>query len=362
MIVTDAGIGDIEAIESFFNKVVRSDYPTVRENYFQWQFVETDRIFGKEDNKGAIMLMDRDEVKGVALASKTPFFFHNETLVGGCHHEWFVEPELIGRGFGYQLLQELLERNSIILAGGQSLYYTNLMGRSRKTHWFETPRLYTVLNVTDAEKLLLSSGPPTKSYLELCSKVPDHNVLSSKRMACFDETYDQFWLDARDAYLIAINKTASYMNWRYIKHPVFHYDCWCYETVAGLAYFVWRCEKVQGTSLSVTRICEAIGNPTSISLAYPTACNQIKAMGATIVDFFCTCAQTNMALAESGMHYVITQPDFNLPRLYSPLSDDPRKSINWSLSISDELFKMDHRNYSQCYFTKGDSNQDRPNI
>ena len=197
MKVADADIGDIEAIENFFNRVVRSDYPAVRENYFQWQFTETDRIFGKENNKGAVILVDGDEVKGVALASKTPFLVHNETLVGSCHHEWFVEPELIGRGFGYQLLQELLERNNIILAGGQSLYYTNLMGRSRRTHWFETPRLYTVLNVTDTEKLLLSNGPATKSYLELCSIVPDHNVLSSQKMAHFDKTYDQFWLDAR---------------------------------------------------------------------------------------------------------------------------------------------------------------------
>jgi len=362
MIVTHAGIGDIKAIETFFNKVVRDNYPTVRENYFRWQFSETDKLFGDGSGKGAIMLVDSDEVKGVALASKTPFLLHNNTLVGGCHHEWFVEPELIGQGYGYRLLRELLKRNSIILAGGQSLYYTNLMGRSRKTHWFETPRLYTVLNVSDAERLLLSSGPPTKSYLALCSIVPDHNVLSSKKVACFDEIYDQFWLDTRGAYLIAIDKTARYMNWRYIKHPVFHYDCWCYETVTGLAYFVWRYEKVHGTSLSVARICEAIGNPASLSLAYPTVCNQIKAMGATIADFFCTCAQTNMALAESGMHYVITQPDFDLPRLYSPLSDDPRKTINWSLSISDKLFKMDHRNYSKCYLTKGDSNQDRPNI
>lgn len=110
------------------------------------------------------------------------------------------------------MLQELLERNSIILTGGQSLYYTNLMGRSHKTHWFETPRLYTVLNVTDSEKLLLSNGPPTKSYLELCSIVPDHNVLSSEKVAHFDKIYDQFWLDASEAYLISINKTACYMN------------------------------------------------------------------------------------------------------------------------------------------------------
>lgn len=361
MLITNVGIRDIEAIKHFFDKVVRSDYPTVRENYFQWQFIESERIFGEGNNKGPIMLVDNDEVKGVALVSKTPFLLHNQRLVGGCNHEWYVDPELIGRGLGYQLLQELLERNSIILAGGQSLYYTNLMGRSRKTHWFETPRLYTVLNVMDAEELLLSSGPPTKSYLELCSIVPDRNVLSSKKVTCFDEIYDQFWLDTRDTYLIAIERTAKYMNWRYIQHPSFKYDCWCFEAATGLAYFVWRCEKVPGTSLSVARICEVIGDPASISLAYSTACNEMRATGAAIADFFCTYAQTNMALAESGMHYVITQPEFDLPRLYSPLSDDPRKTINWSLSISDKLFKMDHRNYSQCYFTKGDSNQDRPN-
>jgi hypothetical protein len=47
MMITNVGIGDIEAIKHFFDKVVRSDYPTVRENYFQWQFIESEQIFGE---------------------------------------------------------------------------------------------------------------------------------------------------------------------------------------------------------------------------------------------------------------------------------------------------------------------------
>ena len=362
MRILDAEISDLEKINCLFDMNTRNDYPVVNEHYFRWQWIETNELFGSTNNKGPIMLVNENEVKGVAFVSKTPYLLGGNKVLGGYNHEWHVDEDIIGQGWGYKLISEQLNRNEVLLSGGISQYYTKLIGRLCKTSWFETPRLFTVLDIENAEALLFSKGPPAKAYLGYCSKVPDYHVINSCVVSQFDENYEQLWLDVCQNFLISTDRTAKYMNWRYIRHPSFNYECWCFETTAGLAYFVWRNETVVGSSCIIARICEVIGNSAAISLAYPAACNEMRKTGITIVDFFCTHAETNMALTDSGMHYVITLPDFDLPRMYSPRFNDPRKTINWVISISDRLFEQSFRNYSKIYITKGDGNQDRPNV
>ena len=55
-------------------------------------------------------------------------------------------------------------------------------------------------------------------------------------------------------------------------------------------------------------------------------------------DFFCSNKDLVNSLLHSGMKNVITLPDFDLPRYYSPYGDSLRKTINFSYWLSDNLF------------------------
>lgn len=350
----------LDQLTEFFLKVMgKADYISARRDFFSWQYERSAEVAKSVEDTGAILLVEDGQIHGASLAAKTEMWVAGCRLPGAWNQEWFVDDE--ARGLGLLLLKEQLKRNRFFGASGQSISAGNIIEQLRPMCWFELARLFVVVNPKATFDLLFSCEPEARSFLRWKVKKPPKDV-RCEQVAEFDEEYEEHWSVTRNLYTITTNRNKDYMNWRYVNHPYFRYETIKCETGHGCVYFVWRLEPIEGNSVQVARICEVIGIPLAVTEAFPAFYHKLVQSEIAFADFFCSNSQLNAALLTSGMKYSITLPEFDLPRLFSPVATDIRRTINFAYSIDRNPADLEFYRHDLSYFTKGDTNQDRPNF
>src|SRR5690606_585856 len=117
----------------------------------------------------------------------------------------------------------------------------------------------------------------------------------------FDDEYETAWQSARERHLVATDRSRAFMNWRYVRHPVFRYRALRCEGGKDSVYFVWREEPVPGSDRCIARMTEAIGEPRAICGALPILLRCLHERGNIVfVDFFCSSAEIVSAFLAAG--------------------------------------------------------------
>ncbi|HLB43559.1 MAG TPA: hypothetical protein VJN02_12075 [Gammaproteobacteria bacterium] len=345
-------------LKKFTNEIIKPNYITIQESFFKWQFLDAARILRAAD-EGLFLAIDEEKtIQAISLASKTPMWMEGRESLGVWHHEWFTKPGT--RGLGSDLVKHHLERNSFFGLAGQSLHAGIALQRLAPMAWFQLKRLlfpispeatFAMMKTTDHHPLKFLKG----------MEISERNC-TFKKLQEFDEKYSQFWETLRQEFTVCTNRTAEYMTWRYLRHPLFQYEIMQAETPGGLCVYVWREEPVRGERFNVLRMCDVLGSPEAIEQSFGALLMgpMSEDPATALVDFYGSHAETLAALKKAGMRESITLPDFDVPRLFSPLAQDIRKTINVSF-LSQELSRENFFQESKMYFTKGDANQDRPN-
>jgi hypothetical protein len=266
------------------------------------------------------------------------------------------------------LIREQTARNTILATSGQSLAAANVFGRLRPFSWFDLERLFAAPDPDATLPLVDASVPLTRevrrqqlAFLRMQRVGQPSARTTMTELAAFDGHYDEVWDGFRLGVSLGTNRSAAYLNWRYAHHPCLQYQMRLFESQAGPAYFVWREEPVAGHGKCVARLCEALGRPEAIAAAFPNLYRHLSDRPVALADFFCSHAAVLAALRSAGMRPVITLPPFDLPRLYSPLAQDVRKTLNYAVSLAPSCRQVSVCDHGMMYLTKGDSNQDRPN-
>lgn len=357
--VTVLTAGHLPAIRRFADRHIRPEYPVFEERFFQWQFHQRSDD-GTDPSQAALgTVAETGEVLSLSLGRAEPAWVAGRIETGGWLHEWFADPS--HQGGGFVALSRMLKQTGLMAASGHALTTTNIWSRLRLMVEFELERLFAVCDADATMGLLLASGEMTGPYLRLCRPAPAPEVTCHPVVA-FDDAYETCWRRMREGVTVAIDRSAGFMNWRYLRHPVFRYEARRAETNHGAAYFVWRIEAVAGRPATVARLVEAIGAPHAIADAFPTIFTEIGKTGAAFVDYFGTNANVLAGLCGGGMRRVVNTPDFDLPRLFSPLAADCRRKLKFAFSPRpDALDPVSRNDVGRTYFTKGDGNQDRPN-
>lgn len=356
----------LDEVREFTDRYIRPNYICVREPFFDWQYLQSAELIGDDVAPSPILVASDGKVQGVSLAIRSRFRAFGQSVIGTWHTDWFADSEKLGAGL--LLIQEQLRRNPLLCTAGQSLIAANVFGRLRPMIWFELERLFAVCDAKQTASLLYAedqSEPRTPryqlDYLKAQSIAKPSPQVVVESIQEFDRDYDAHWSGLVGSFLVATDRTSAYMNWRYVRHPMFHYERVRCRTSNGAAYFIWREEPVSDTDLRVARICDVLGSPAAITSSFPAVFAELKSRGLAMADFSCSHAVTCQALLAAGMRPAITLPDFDLPRLFSPRYNDVRKRLNFAYSAAPSLVDSSFFAHQEMYFSKGDTNQDRPN-
>ena len=326
---------------------------------FDWQFMQPSQMVG-DGVSGCWALYQDDNCVGLSLGARTPFWINGNVKIGLWHQSWYGSPDFPTSGF--ELVTRQMGLNSVISSIGQSIESANVLQTLRPNSWFETRRLFKVIDSSATMELMIDKSNGVRNFLKLHSKrIKNASSGSCQKITIFDDEYNNTWDHFRKSISFSTNRTKEYMNWRYANHPIFQYCMVKVETIEGVVYYVWREETVGDLSIKVGRICEVIGSsPAAIKKSFPLVYPIWKEQGLAFVDFYCTHGATVGNLYEVGMQVVVPVPDFDLPRLFAPLDIEFRKTLNVQIVANKDNAGSWLYHPEKFYITKGDANQDRP--
>jgi hypothetical protein len=239
---------------------------------------------------------------------------------------------------------------------------TGLRLLSPTAMWVGIDRLFAVVDARKTADICYRADLATYRYLKSLRLPDPKGEVKARTVARFGADYDEIWDAVRSRFLVAAHRTSRFMNWRYLDHPRFRYNCIECETRHGWAYYVWREEVIYDTTAVVIRLCDVIGFPLAITQSFAVFMQHIWRPQVLFVDFFCSNGEINGALIAGGMHPVIVVRNFDLPRLFQPLEPAVDQTLDFYYLFADAFRPRNYADVSKCYFTKGDTNQDRPNI
>lgn len=352
-------LDDLPRAAEFDRLVDRPRNSTFDPDFYAWQYL--DGVRGKRDIGAAMAAWDGDTVVATLMNSDVEFVIEgNRTAPGAWVHEWYASN---AHGFvGLELLASVLPQRPILVGAGASQASQITTKRLRPLRVFPLHRLVAVIDPATSARLSFNQADHTRAFLG--SMVPPRNppaISVTENVTEFGDDYTAAWSAMRPGLQLAANKSAAYMSWRYLRHPRFAYRVLRCIGNIGPAYFVWREERIpDGTC--VARLCDAIGSMDAIAECVPGLIRTWRAIPQLAFgDFYCSNDAVCAALLDGGFIHALPAPDLDLPRLFSPLAPDCRKTVYFWLSFDPKLNFLPRLELGRTYFTKGDSNQDRPN-
>jgi hypothetical protein len=182
-------------------------------------------------------------------------------------------------------------------------------------------------------------------------------------------TWDREDWPAIAAGTVGAARDRDYLEWRYVRHPRFEYRIITAPEGARAGLAVWRLETIRRQMPEGRRDVDRIGRlvefiPTSRGNAralFAAFLHQLHAAGAFGADFYCYHGPTRELLAGLGFRHTAAHRDGgDVPTRFQPL-DGKGGGIMSALFLAGGPSSCSDGAESAWYWTKSDSDQDRPN-
>lgn len=214
-----------------------------------------------------------------------------------------------------------------------------------------------------AEVLLEDNGHSLRNY-NMVQKVPQYGEKTVHRIL-EEEKWNTFYYTYIATKTISVSRNYEFLNWRYLKHPTFEYLVYTVQDHVGNyeGLFVARVERIVNDTAKIMRIVEFISKNQDASI---TLANKIVEIGTEedvlFADFYCTTDMFNFGLESVGFKKEYTSEDDKLvlPSRFNPI-DLSVVNLNAQISFYGKKVRNLNLLNNNIYFTKGDSDQDRPN-
>jgi hypothetical protein len=197
-------------------------------------------------------------------------------------------------------------------------------------------------------------------------KQPDQVVEHGRALPA---SWDEIDWPAIASETVGAARDTDYLNWRYVEHPSFKYGIVTVPDGARTGLAVWRLEPIQQETpegrIVVDRLArlveflpasESNGRELIVALL-----GEIRAAGALGVDFYGYHGPTRTILEQNGIVSIEAHQDGTLiPSRFQPLDTHGGGILN-AMFVQEGLPGCTTTPDSPWYWTKSDSDQDRPN-
>lgn len=369
------GLSEYPRVSAFLDEYWAKNHIYVREEaLFDWTFTRTKHW----DHETYSFAVAEDAGEIVAILGGIPFTFN--CLGKSSKAVWIVNyavrPDHRRGPAALQLLSTFRKSpfQTVIAAGlnpASTIIYKVLRGIVLP----EMPRHFAVFpNAADRTADLLQLTYPDWTRERAVSLVDafalaGNGAYSLTHGTALPASWDETdWPDIASRTVGAARDT-DYLNWRYVHHPSFKYGI---VTVpegnrSGLA--VWRLEPIQRETPAgrvpvdlLARLVEFLpvseGNGRELINAL---LGQVRAAGALGIDFYGYHGLTRSILQHNGLRSIEAHPDgASIPSRFQPLDTHGGGILN-AMFAPEGLPACTTEPNSPWYWTKSDSDQDRPN-
>jgi hypothetical protein len=174
---------------------------------------------------------------------------------------------------------------------------------------------------------------------------------------------------AHAARTIGAARDADFLTWRYKNHPDFKYNFLTVPEGKKTGLAVWRLETIRTETPHGRQEVDRIGrlveflpaSPANAQALFGAFVGELERLGAVGADFYGYHGETRKLLEDMGFKNTSTHPDgAALPSRFQPL-DGKGGGIMSAIFLRDAAFPAKDDHECPWYWTKSDSDQDRPN-
>ncbi len=343
-----------------------------------WQYNSTRMRHPDFQGPSVLLALEQNRIVGMLGLIPTEINLHHQVVAGAWLSNLLVIPEYRTKGVGLKLMWAAHNLDlGAIFDLGSSTQLQRVLRALQYELLDDLPRWVAVCDHHAMIQLLQDANPDSPN-LEIEHWVvgdrPDARVETHGSLDVtikplqdhFDEEWDRFWNERIASRQIGTNRDASYMNWRYVDHPMYRYECRLARhpsTGEILGAVVFRIEQIKNRNDKVLRLVEFIGLAESGNVLAQTVIESALAHHVTFADFYCTSARSAAPLQNVGFrleNWHEGQPA--IPTRFQPLEGGHFK-MTGAFRLS-KPFKMQWGPLlpsSDFYVTKSDGDMDRPN-
>ena len=272
---------------------------------------------------------------------------------------FIVDKRFRGRGIGRQLHQAINQEVEVFLDVGANATARDIL---RKFGWLNFGSLNRAVGVLDAgaAQFAIARKLSPAEMITVPPNVPETRVTNFKH--CGEEV-DDFWLCLRPGLINATERSATFLNWRYLNHPFFDYQTlvvWEGGKMVGLAVF--RFQTVPEHRATLMRVVEFLAPPKTGRSLLAALVGLAREKSAALIDFFCAGRSHLDFFQDFG--FLLSPAADQFTRLFDPV-DLARPGFgtisfnggNIHSRLPAEIFNRQEN----WYVTSGDGDQDRPN-
>lgn len=342
-------------LKRFIKKSFHGKYILADKRFFDWQY----NTFNTTCDTTAALLIFfwRDKVLG--HLGVIPFkinYFGNEVL-GACLANLMTHHSIRNKGVGVDFIEKASEEYSILYTIG----YTPAVGVLYKhLGWERDFLLKRFIKILNANRVSQLAGKEIRVSNRRTSSLSAKDIFTFEEIQLFDDKIDIFWNIIKHKYPITVMRSATYLNWRYARHPFFKYKMFFAKEGKNIkSFIVVRIGKTDYGKFC--RIIDFISTDEAEAFTL-WAINQFCVRQKVIfIDFLFTGNFYRNALKKAGFQESVTEPYSRIPLRMNPI-DKKVTYINFSFKIiNDNLRTKRTRNVNSWYITSGDGDQDRPN-
>ncbi|WP_126428711.1 GNAT family N-acetyltransferase [Brevibacillus marinus] len=280
---------------------------------------------------------------------------------------WIVPPEYRHTGAGLLLMREMFKWSpSLVLNLGINPTVASLYGKMGGYQVLpDVPRWIGLVNKDKTAELLLNGDRRVLRYYEQIQPI---RVQTPYRVVEeFDaEKWDAFYWSTFAKKSIGFSRDASFLTWRYLQHPTFHYRLFTCQDEQGdyKGLLVFRIESILQGQAKIGRIVESMINDQDSAICLANKVVELgNAHDLLFIDFYCFSSISSWGLESVGFKRVLKSDSDKLvvPTRFQPI-DLEITYMMAAMYINRELRKKISLIEDQYwYVTKGDADQDRPN-
>jgi predicted N-acetyltransferase YhbS len=349
------------ALRLFIQKNYQPKYILQDRRFFNWQFLKNpENYYGKAAFK---VLKINHQLLGHLGIIPIGLKIGKQVSKGAMLCNLMVDKDYRTLGLGIKILQSATSDFPVLIGIGYTPDTAKIY--EKMNGWKIMPELnryIKIINYRNVEKLIKKKIRQSKEGI-ICGDAAEINV---KKIKTFSKSFDGFWRAVSSKYPIAIERKASYLNWRYANHPFFNYEILAADEEGEIGgYIVFRIAKSTGGK-QIFRIGHILdlaskNDKTAKELIRQAERAMVKRK-VDFIDFHSSGLFHRKVFLELGYCLNVKAPLNLIPMHFNPIETNRPKNLNFFLfyggKMNDKRFLCDINNW---YLTKGDGDKDRPN-
>ena len=370
-----AGLSDHSAISSFINQHWKKDHAYVKsKKLFDWTFQANPNW--NEVGYSISVAIEGNSIQGMLGTIPFDLNVYGKSFKACWLVNWLLLPEarkgrlginllnLFSKDYGYDTI-------SFGINDTVARLYTALK-------WQDMPIMPRMVwinpNDTLSTKALLMEANPNENVLEIIRYInthakyldqTTHSLLNPREIIKTDSWNINGWENWKFK-TVGCSRDSKYLLWRYFENPIYKYESRMIADGKNIGLIIWRVENTKRRNsngqiedlLPIARIVEFLpaskANAVDLLSEFSRHANEV---GIKAADFYCYNEEICEILVEIGLVVSRNHVGVNLPNHTQPIATGG--AIRSAIKIAD-----DHRVNASArhwYWTKSDSDQDRPN-